>query len=252
MVRRPSWVAAVVTVVLVFVSSFALPYSSARADLIVGTPNEGNLFPFSAGYINEYQQVFKASAFPGIQAITALSFATISGPRLPESLTFTLSLSTTLAGPSTLSTNYAANRGDDFIQVFSGTVTYTPKTTVTTDLTIFTSLFTYDPSKGNLLMDLNISSGAGGGTQDIANFFAADLSGNSLGRVYQSPGDPLAVHTDATGLVTEFGSTVQPFVTPEPSSVALLAIGAVGAGLVRWKRWRGRGPASQGKGGHQY
>lgn len=222
-----------------------------RADLIVGHANlfDGSSAPFSGQYTGEYQQVYAAAAFATapIQTITALSFGTVPfgniGDPIPQTITFTLSLSTTSAGPQTLSTDFAANRGADFTQVFSGTLTYTPSRSLTVDLTIPTSTFVYDSSMGNLLMDINVSSGAGyiGAPPPPAvdNFFAVDTSGSVMGRVFLErpfgPGGPANPTVDGIGLVTEFGSSPGSIIAPvpEPGSLVLVAVGLGALVVVR-------------------
>jgi hypothetical protein len=107
----------------------------ARADTIVGTNNDfKNVFPFGDSYVGEYQQVYTSAAFPGLETITGLKFASGTSAGASHTVTLTIGLSTTSATVASMSTNYAANKGADFTQIFSGTVTHTPASNDTFDL----------------------------------------------------------------------------------------------------------------------
>lgn len=228
-----------------------------RADLIVGHAvyGEGLGAPFSLGYTGEFQQMYSALEFRavpgGVETITALSFATISdfnvGPANPQAITLSVSLSTTPTGPATLSTDFAANRGADNVVVFSGSLTYRPSRDFTIDFTIPTSTYVYDPSRGNLLVDVDVTSGAGSvSTPPTENFFAA-AGDSTIATVYLqqfgNPGDPRTPVVEQFGLVTEFGATrgVNVLGVPEPGSVVLLGIGIATLAIRRRRFSRGRG-----------
>lgn len=241
---------------------------STRADLIVGhaTYGGGLGFPFSLAYTGEFQQVYSALEFRavpgGVETITALSFATISdfnvGPANPQTITLTVSLSTTSTSPATLSTDFVANRGADNVVVFSGTLTYRPSRDFTIDFTIPTSTYVYNPAHGNLLVDVNVTSGAGSvNTPPTENFFAA-AGDSTIATVYLqqfgNPGDPRTAVVEPFGLVTEFGATqgVNVLGVPEPGSVVLLGLGVVGLFAARRRynvRWDDRqtGGSSRGR-----
>lgn len=148
--------------------SFASPVVNADT-LIIGNNNDLSRYPFgkdrgaesgafpdfAAGGI--YQQVYASSAFSGTVTITQIAFASkgqlTSGPGT-ATYNFNIALSTTAAGPNGLSTNLAANRGADFAQVFSGTLTPTLTANNQFDLVIDIAPFTYNPADGNLLLDV--------------------------------------------------------------------------------------------------
>jgi len=121
----------------------------ACADTItIGSNTSLNVYPFNANlYAGEYQQVYSASAFSGPAEITAITFFPIPDA-LSNSISgdFTIYLSTTGAGVGSLSTTYANNIGANNAQFFNGVVI---------SVTSFDGApFLYDPSQGNLLMDM--------------------------------------------------------------------------------------------------
>ncbi len=74
-----------------------------------------------------------------------------------------LGLSTTPRPVGGLSTDYSANRGPDFRTVFSGAQVFTPTPAAGDfDLVFNITPFTYNPSQGNLLLDVFINSSSVG------------------------------------------------------------------------------------------
>lgn len=136
--------------------------------------------------------------------------------------TYTLSFSTTSVGPTSLSTVYANNIGSNNKLFFSGSVT---------DAISFTGApFLFDPSEGNLVLDLivkrgntapqsSFAAGCSGDTNRGYNFFGSSTShgiGGNLGECTPN----------SYGRKTQF--TVSPATVPEPSSFAPLASGLLG------------------------
>ncbi len=189
----------------------------ARADIIVGTNNDfNNVYPFGDSYVGEYQQVYTSAAFPGLETITGLKFAsgTALGAGGSHTVTLTIGLSTTSATVASMSTNYATNKGADFTQVFSGTVMYTAAGNNTFDLSFPTSAFAYNPGLGNLLLDVLVASNSGSLVGFDSNIDSV------ISRVYNSGGNGAATFASGQGLVTDF--VVTPSRVPEPTSVLLL------------------------------
>ena len=208
--------------------------------------NDSNFGPFFNNSVR-YQQVYSASQFPsatGPLEITQIAFRP-DGSVTDPSLTIifnsvSIDLSTTSSTPSTLSTVFASNVGADDKNVFNSFVfVHAPVTGLPggpKDFTITFPLspFIYNPSAGNLLLDVSAFESGGG----ISAPFDAES------------GNPFTAHVDApdssatsgsffgSGLVTQFQYTP----VPEPSMMVLGSLGAllVGAGarLRRRKRQR--------------
>lgn len=196
---------------------------------------EGNAalgYPLNIGFFNlssqRYQQVYDASQFtlvPGGGYITAISFR-VNGTLGPFTSTLPdvqLDLSTTPKPPGGLSLTFADNVGwDDTVVYRHGPLTLSGSGGAKPnpfDVTItLTTPFRYDPSQGNLLLDIR---NFGGG--QTVQFDATSQYGDTLSRVFTDVSGVDAAMADgasASGLVTQF--TVE---APEPSTVALFALG---------------------------
>ena len=207
----------------------------AAQTVIIGTPDNNNCFPLgcpgSPFNISRYQQVYSAGAFGvsspvDIMSLTFFNNTTIPPGDYPDA-TFSIFFSTTSASVSGLSTNLPSNIGTpealfDILNLTGGTSGPT--------LTVNGSGYLYDPTMGNLLMDIVVSSGATNGN----SFFApqSDVTGAVTSRAYILNNNATA---SAEGLVTQFGYTaVTP--TPEPTTLVLMATGL--AGVAGWTRRR--------------
>ena len=190
-------------------------------------------FPFGGTntYQGEYQQIYSSSVFSGPFAISSVAFQSITTPASGGSGTsgtvdVSLSLSTTGASVDAPSTTYADNRGADFTTVFSGSITYTA-VNGTFDLVFPTTAFTFNPSQGNLLVDLDIISASTVGG-NVPFLGGVGPSSPAVSRVYTFGGTQgTTVMTDTLTLLTEFNGAA----VPEPSSMVLGGI-AVAIGLV--------------------
>ena len=135
----------------------ATPPTPAANDPIIGLPpvsDNGNCFPFGCAYNGYYQQVYSSSQFSTPVSITEISFYNTqynNGGTEMNSGTWTISLSTTSATPSNLSSTFTANIGPDNTQVFSGNLVQSWAFGDTLSIPL-TTPFTYNPNMGNLLM----------------------------------------------------------------------------------------------------
>jgi hypothetical protein len=240
--------------------------SSVRADTVVvpnslatAEGNSNNRFPFgimAAPPTQRYQQVYAASQFSpgsGPLLITQILFRpdAISGDAFTATLPdIQINLSTTTPGPDGLSATFASNVGaNDTIVRSRGALTLSsadtpgPGGTRNFDIVInLTTPFLYDPTQGNLLMDVR---NFGGGTTTF--FDAHDVLGDSISRVYTFNGtvtSAIGDQVNTSGLVTAFTFTRQgpPTGVPEPATMVLLGIGLAGlAGAVRRHRKADKG-----------
>jgi hypothetical protein len=206
---------------------FAIPAALRADDIILGNPSDVALcVPFGCdnfGPSTMYQQVYSATAFPQPTAIRSISFFNTESPTgsfLYSS--YQISLSTTTAPVNGLSTNFDSNLGGDNQVFFNGILSGTANG----QYTIYGSSFNYDPSQGNLLLDIRrtplvLPGGIGSG--GIA-FNGRDNS-NGLFSFMQNY---LPSNFPNYGLVTEFSDTV-----PEPGTFLLIAGGFLAVGLIR-------------------
>jgi hypothetical protein len=190
--------------------------------VIVGSNNDLSRYPigldpssattafpdFIAG--GGYQQIYGSSAFSGPITITQIAFASSSNLTSGAGIAtynFNLALSTTGAGSGNLSTDFAANRGADFSQVFSGPVIAAITRNDQFDLVIDVVPFTYDPANGNLLLEVTMNAPTqftGGSTL----YYRAG-SNSSVSRVANPTGLPGgAFTTPGFGLQTRFTTSM--------------------------------------------
>jgi hypothetical protein len=236
-----------------------LATGTARAAFVVvpggQTSSEGNFnngFPFNIALFGlstqRYQQVYNASDFTAAfggkpELITQIAFrpaADGSGGAFSSTLpNIQIDLSTTSVAADGLSTTYANNVGADDTVVHSGSLSLSSSFTdagngtKAFDIVItLTTPFLYDPSKGNLLLDVR-NFGGGSTTQ----FDAEILTGDAVSRVFNTNVAGSDGTADSGGLVTQFGfGPAAASAAPEPASLTLLGIGALGLLGYGWRR----------------
>jgi hypothetical protein len=214
--------------------------------------NTNHILPFNSSYYpmpsSRYQQVFAASEFSSLSEpfpIAQILFRPDAD--WGESFSTTLphiqiNLSTTTKAPDGLSKIFAQNVGDDDTKVFQGALSlssaFTGAATGPKDFDIVINLttpFLYNPSAGNLLLDVRNFAG-GFSTQ----FDGENTVGDSISRVASHLVGASGGMADSGGLVTKFVTTTPPLppepgqAVPEPASVlGILAVAAFGATSVR-------------------
>ncbi|NQT38261.1 MAG: PEP-CTERM sorting domain-containing protein [Planctomycetes bacterium] len=219
-----------------------------RADAIVAPNfladtegNANNKFPFSVEDSIRYQQVFNSSHFAsfGTQWITQIAFRPDAASSAFEATIkrIQINLSMTSVTADSMSSTFLDNVGIDDTEVYAeGALLLSSANTNgneagAKDFDIVISLttpFLYDPSKGNLLLDVRNSEGT-----KTAQFDSHGVAGDPISRafVYGSV-DSLTGSTDTHGLVTQFSTTP----IPEPSTLAaLISMGLMGLAIA-WRR----------------
>jgi hypothetical protein len=205
--------------------------AATAAPIIIGSPADtdtGNCFPFGCAQGTRYQQVYDANQFSGpidIGQILFFAGAFTGDTNQLATGSWDLFLSTTSKSVNGLDLgNFNANDGADN-QLFA-TVTSNGSVIIPDTWIISGNTFHYDPSAGNLLLDIHANLTNSGNVfldvrfQDAAGAFSR---AHDFGEVF-----------DDTGLVTGFdvgGSQA----VPEPSSLPLL-VAAAGLAALKYRK----------------
>ncbi len=214
-----------------------------HADVTVGTFVTGNCYPLmcndsgtSSGQSIDFQQVYTHSAFSGPTTINAITwyYDTMDGGNaIAIGGTYTFEWGYAAFGSvNNLSTNLAGNyiSGPNVI----GTATI-PVGGIPDDPTLTLSgfaPFTYDPSLGELLLEIIVTD-----QDNVPNFSGngynqSDNTGSVTSRAYCLTN--VGCVADGNGLVTTFGT--QSSTTPEPGTLVMFGSGILGlAGVLRRK-----------------
>jgi hypothetical protein len=225
MSRLLTLILALALTTIVFVSN---PASATNGEITIGATDNNSRYPigldpsangtafpnFQTG--GTYQQVYAKSAFSGPVTITKIAFAShelTSNPGLAN-YNLNLSLGATAASPNALSTNLAANRGPQLLQVFSGPLNANITDGTQFDVFIDITPFNYDPANGNLLLEINFNSPVQFSGGSLLYFRAGADSRTS--RAANPAGVAGGAFTDNFGLLTRFTTS-----TTSPAQVTL-------------------------------
>ncbi|SRR5579883_202291 len=165
-------------------------------NLVIGTPGQaGNCLPLGCAvpyHTAVWQQVYDASNFNGPVTITTVTLystavTVFSPPQFNSTggggMTYTVSLSTTTKPLNGLASPYTANLGSDNTIIATRTLTGT----VTSPVSFGPGpAFHYDPSQGNLLLTIQLTSQNAG--NNVAYFDSNDDTGRSTRAYFDSTG----------------------------------------------------------------
>ncbi len=188
-----------------------------------------------------YQQVYSADFFDDAVSINEIQFrAANAGQFRPDSITasntfITLSTTASAANAAGIAGSYDSNVGSDSVVVYSGPLTLARGAANASGPQAFDygfvlqTPFVFDPSMGNLLLDVTVPAGAtltAGPGFGAVDSFDAVVDQPDVDGIASKVGNFGAV---STGLVTQFTTTA----VPEPT---LAAVGAMVGGLLLRRR----------------
>jgi hypothetical protein len=236
------------TTVGLLLLSLAIAPAAAALNVTIGEPPDpatGNCFPFGCsdpefGPGTRYQQVYSGASFPGpilIQTITFFNTQVFPGAVQIHPARYEIHLSTTSKAVNGLDLiDLDENVGTDDRTVFSAMLSGTPGT----DFAIVLSTpFQYNPTEGNLLLDVFKSdfSPLSIGTAALLGFAFLDARNGSFGSESSRAHD-FGSDFEGWGLVTNFSGENGPQPVPSPASLILLTGGILGVGRVMWAHRR--------------
>lgn len=176
------------------------------------------------GCVTRYQQIYSAASF-GTQEIDISSVSFFAYQSGTSNASFRMTISTAAATEAAgLSTTFASNVGTDAV-VFATT---SFGSIVANQLISFNGTFTYDPTMGDLLIDIERVSGSSG----LPYLWAANDTGYQRAYSFHSNTIADAANQGGYGNRTQFTYDLSQQV-PEPSALALVAVGLLGAAAAR-------------------
>ena len=222
-------------------SASLLASPALAADIVTVTPTnppsgqaQGPApFTFRGTTGSRTQQVYAASFFTTVQNITSLAFR--STPGFLNGANYSnvgITLSTTSFGDETgtpLSGTFADNIGADVQTVFQGAISFAAPATGGFEYIVnFSTPFLYDPSKGNLLLDVLLPNGT---VVDGSGFFLASYDNAntvndgvySVNSVFD--GNAATGIANTAAAITQFTGTSVTAAIPEPATWAMMLVG---------------------------
>ncbi len=207
--------------------------------------NGGNAWPFHIGQFGQpsmrYQQIYSASEFAGGGLIDEVRFRRNIGAAPFSNVLIDAKISLGYAATTVASASpvFAENIGAGYVTVFDGQMTLSSTGTGSPnpfDIVLdVAALFDYDPSQGDLLLDIEMRN------SPFTAFIDASSASqqSSMTRIYSFPGDvnaEIGVSPQLYGLVTQFGfepDTDLHAVTLKAGQSLTLAAKALSAGSVQ-------------------
>jgi hypothetical protein len=199
---------------------------AARADpIVVGVPGDSaTCIPFGCRDVDRYQQVYSAGLFQGPFSISVISFRHTIDPISSgiDPAQYDIRFSTTSREVGQLSSvSLESNVGSDVSVVFSGPLAGdVPRGSLLSFM--LPAPFTFDPRKGNLLLDVVKRGGVFFGDDGVYLDSNQRLDGISSS-VWTFGNTSYAY--PSFGLVTEFSGEAA---VPEPATLLLLGTGIAG------------------------
>lgn len=204
---------------------------SQAGAITVGSANSLNAMPFEDLTSGTYQQIYSNSDFGSSPlALTGVTFFGETGSSI-TSANYTLDVSTTTAGLGYYALySPGVNNTQEFTGILSGPLTGGSFTIP------FSQVFNYNPSAGNLLLQVSISGGPSnpGGL----GLYAMSNGGALFSRSYNVYSGTLNINSaDSTGLVTQFDTASTPSSTAaEPGTLLLLGSTLIAGAVLRRRR----------------
>ena len=215
----------------------AVPHAAAADPIVVGAPgNAAACIPFGCNDGVRYQQIYASTAFGGLYTISGIAFPRtidpISGQIDPA--IYEITLSTTQRQVGQLLADFTSNRGADATVVFAGPLAGAVALGGALSFTLPVP-FTFDPTAGNLLLDVMKQGGTFFGDDGVYLDYQTQMNGLSSSIRLQISSGVFVGSNE--GLVTVFsGQGEGPAPVPEPATLLLVGTGIAGGWLRRRRR----------------